>query len=140
MIGELVARLKQSRVMTSGFEFQLVHAALVVTFLLLGYQKWFAYEVVALQPFIEHGPLTSWLYSVFDPSAASRFVGAFEWLVCLLLIAGFWSSRALILGALGACAIFVATVTTIPFMPGGWNQAVGGFPAMSGGVLLLSAQ
>jgi hypothetical protein len=34
-----------------------------------------------------------------------------------------------ILGALGSSATFIATVTIIPFMPDGWDAAVGGFPA-----------
>ena len=50
---------------------------------------------------------------------------------------GFWDKRAGILGALGACASFIATVTIIPFMPDGWAASAGGFPAMAGNVPFL---
>ena len=34
-------------------------------------------------------------------------------------------------------ALFIATVTIIPFMPEGWDLAAGGFPAMIGNVPFL---
>jgi len=42
-----------------------------------------------------------------------------------------------ILGALGSCFSFVATVTIIPFMPDGWAASAGGFPAMTEKVAFL---
>jgi uncharacterized membrane protein YkgB len=49
------------------------------------------------------------------------------------LLAGFWDKR---LGILGSTGTFIATVTIIPFMPGGWDPAAG-FPAMTGNVPFL---
>ena len=60
-----------------------------------------------------------------------------EWITGALLLLGFWDRRAGILGALGATATFIGTVTIIPFMPDGWDQAAGGFPAMTGNVPFL---
>jgi uncharacterized membrane protein YkgB len=60
-----------------------------------------------------------------------------EWLFCLLLFLGFWNRKAGVLGALGSCATYAATITIIPFMPDGWDSAAGGFPAMSGNVPFL---
>ena len=40
------------------------------------------------------------------------------------------------LGALGCCFAMIGTVTIIPFMPDGWNDAAG-FPAMQGNVAFL---
>jgi uncharacterized membrane protein YkgB len=60
-----------------------------------------------------------------------------EWLFFLLLFCGFWNRPAGILGALGSCVTFVATVTIIPFMPDGWDEVAGGFPAMTGNVPFL---
>jgi uncharacterized membrane protein YkgB len=54
-----------------------------------------------------------------------------------LLFVGFWDKRLGILGALGACFSFIATVTIIPFMPDGWAASAGGFPAMAGNVPFL---
>ena len=42
-----------------------------------------------------------------------------------------------ILGALGACFSFIATLTIIPFMPDGWAPSAGGFPAMTEKVAFL---
>jgi uncharacterized membrane protein YkgB len=50
---------------------------------------------------------------------------------------GFWNKKLGILGDLGACFSFIATVTIIPFMPDGWAASAGGFPAMTGNVPFL---
>jgi uncharacterized membrane protein YkgB len=90
-----------------------------------------------LIPFISTGPLIFWLYPVFGIRVASRFLGASEWTIGTCLLLGFWDKRFGILGALGSMGTFVATVTIIPFMPDGWDQAAGGFPAMTGNVPFL---
>jgi uncharacterized membrane protein YkgB len=90
-----------------------------------------------LIPYISNGPLISWMYPVFGIRGASWFMGAMEWLFGLLLFFGFWNRPAGILGALGSCATFVATVKIIPFMPNGWDEVAGGFLAMTGNVLFL---
>ena len=50
---------------------------------------------------------------------------------------GFWNKKLGILGALGSCGTFVATVTIIPFIPDGWAASAGGFPAMTERVAFL---
>ncbi len=110
---------------------------MVIVFLLFGYQKWFEYEAQVLIPYISNGPLISWLYPVFGIRGGSWFLGVMEWIFCLLLFLGFWNRHAGILGALGSCGTFVATVTIIPFMPNGWDEVAGGFPAMTGNVPFL---
>jgi uncharacterized membrane protein YkgB len=42
-----------------------------------------------------------------------------------------------VLGALGSVATFIGTVTIIPFMPNGWAESAGGFPAMVGNIPFL---
>jgi uncharacterized membrane protein YkgB len=42
-----------------------------------------------------------------------------------------------ILGALGSCFSFLATITIIPFIPNGWAPSAGGFPAMTETVAFL---
>ena len=41
------------------------------------------------------------------------------------------------LGAILSVSTFITTVTIIPFMPDGWNESAGGFPAMQGNVAFL---
>jgi len=118
-------------------EYHLLRAAMVIIFFFFGYQKWFAYEVERLIPFISNGPLIFWLYPLLGMRGATLFLGVSEWTFGTLLFLGFWNKRLGILGALGSIATFVGTVTIIPFMPEGWDPAAGGFPAMTGNVPFL---
>src|SRR5262249_11200343 len=90
-----------------------------------------------LIPFISNGPLTWWMYPVFGLHGASYFLGVSEWLTAVLLIWGFWNTKAGILGAILSIGTFLTTVTIIPFMPDGWAASAGGFPAMTGNVPFL---
>ncbi|MGY3617720.1 YkgB family protein [Bradyrhizobium sp. USDA 10063] len=137
MINYLTAALSRSGLLKEDLDYHLIRASMVIVFLLFGYQKWFAYEARVLIPYISNGPLISWMYPVFGIRGASWFLGVSEWLICLLLFWGFWNKQAGVLGALGSCATFVATVTIIPFMPNGWDQVAGGFPAMTGNIPFL---
>jgi uncharacterized membrane protein YkgB len=118
-------------------DYHLLRASMVIIFFFFGYQKWFAYEVNRLIPFISNGPLIFWLYPALGMRGATLFLGISEWTFGTLLFIGFWNKRLGILGALGSTATFVGTVTIIPFMPGGWDAAAGGFPAMTGKVPFL---
>lgn len=137
MMNHLVQVLSKTGLLREDLDYHLIRTSMVIVFLLFGYQKWFGYEAQVLIPFISNGPLISWLYPVFGTSGASWFLGVMEWLFGLLLFWGFWNRKAGILGALGSCATYVATVTIIPFMPNGWDVVAGGFPAMTGNVPFL---
>ena len=118
-------------------DYHLMRAAMVLIFLLFGYQKWFEYEAQVLIPFISNGPLISWMYPAFGVRGASWFLGVSEWTFGALLFLGFWNKRLGILGAAGSCITFLSTVSIIPFMPDGWAPSAGGFPAMVGNVPFL---
>jgi uncharacterized membrane protein YkgB len=118
-------------------DYHLIRASMVIIFLFFGYQKWFEYEAQTLIPYISNGPLIFWMYPVFGIRGASWFLGVSEWLFGALLFLGFWNKKLGILGALGSCFSFIATVTIIPFMPDGWAASAGGFPAMTGNVPFL---
>jgi len=118
-------------------DYHFIRASMVIIFLFFGYQKWFAYEAQALIPYISHGPLLSWMYPVFGVRGATWFLGVAEWGFGALLCAGFWNKKCGILGALGSCVSFLATITIIPFIPHGWAPSAGGFPAMTETVAFL---
>lgn len=124
-------------ILKDDLDYHFIRASMVVIFLFFGYQKWFQYEAQALIPYISHGPLIFWMYPVFGVRGATWFLGVSEWLFGALLFAGFWNKKLGILGALGACASFIATTTIIPFMPDGWAASAGGFPAMTEKVAFL---
>src|ERR1700761_4273137 len=127
----LINALSKSGLLRKDLDCHLVRASMVIVFFFFGYQKWWDYEAQTLIPFISNGPLISWMYPVFGVRGASIFLGVAEWTICLLLVWGIWNRTAGVLGALGSCATFVATVTIIPFMPNGWDEVAGGFPAMT---------
>ena len=136
-ISALINLLIKLGILKKDLDYHVVRASMVILFLFFGYQKWFEYEAQELIPFISNGPLISWLYPVFGVRGASWVLGVAEWSFCALLFLGFWNKRLGILGALGGCVSFIATVTTIPFMPDGWAASAGGFPAMKGNVAFL---
>ena len=136
-LNPLVGAVRKSGLLAGDLDYHVVRASMVIMFFFFGYQKWWAYEVERLVPFISNGPLIWWLYPVFGHAGASYFLGASEWTFGTLLLAGFWDKRPGILGALGSTGTFIATVTIIPFMPEGWDVAAGGFPAMTGNVPFL---
>jgi uncharacterized membrane protein YkgB len=129
--------LNRSGLLKDDLDYHLVRASMVIIFLFFGYQKWFEYEAQILIPYISNGPLISWMYPVFGIRGASTFLGVAEWTFGALIFAGFWNRTAGILGALGSIATFIGTVTIIPFMPNGWAESAGGFPAMVGNVPFL---
>src|SRR5258706_4756091 len=133
----LLNAFAKSGLLREDLDYHLLRASMVIIFLFFGYQKWFEYEARVLIPFISNGPLISWMYPAFGIRGASWFLGVTEWSFCLLLFWGFWNRQAGILGALGSCATFLGTVTIIPFMPNGWDEVAGGFPAMTGNVPFL---
>jgi uncharacterized membrane protein YkgB len=136
-LDSVIEKLASWRLFKSDFDYHLVRASMVFIFLIFGYQKWFQYEADTLIPYISNGPLILWMYPVFGVRGASWFLGLSEWLFGALMFLGFWNKKLGILGDLGACFSFIATVTIIPFMPDGWAASAGGFPAMTGNVPFL---
>ena len=128
-MNSLINILTKLGLLKEDLDYHVVRASLVIIFVFFGYQKWFAYEAQVLIPYISNGPLIFWMYPVFGIRGASWFLGVAEWVFGALLFAGFWNKHLGILGALGSCFSFIATVTIIPFMPDGWAPSAGGFPA-----------
>jgi uncharacterized membrane protein YkgB len=125
----LIAKLSKLSIVRSDLDYHLMRVAMVIVFIVFGCQKWFDYEAHALVPFISHGPLIFWLYPLFGIRGAAFFLGSAEWVFGVLLFAGFWNKKLSILGSLGSCGTYVATVTIIPFFPEPWAAEAGGFPA-----------
>jgi uncharacterized membrane protein YkgB len=111
-------------------DYHLIRAAMVFTFYIFGYQKWFSFEAHQIAPFIGHSPLVFWLIPAFGIRGASFFLGATEWLFGTLIFLGFWRRRLGVVGALGSIVTFLGTATIIPLFPNAWAAEAGGFPAM----------
>ena len=137
LMNALIKALIKLGILKEDLDYHLIRAAMVIIFFFFGYQKWFAYEAQVLIPYISNGPLIFWMYPVFGIRGASWFLGVAEWSFGALLFLGFWDKRLGILGAAGSTVTFLMTVTIIPFMPNGWAESAGGFPAMIGNVPFL---
>src|SRR5882724_5850072 len=118
-MNSLIKILTNFGLLKDDLDYHLVRGSMVIIFLFFGYQKWFEYEAQTLIPYISNGPLIFWMYPVFGIRGATWFLGVSEWLFGALLFARFWNKKLGILGALGSCFSFIATVTIIPFMPDG---------------------
>src|SRR6266851_2682939 len=106
-MNSLVKILAKSGFLKGDLDYHLVRAAMVLIFLLFGYQKWFEYEAQGLIPFISNGPLTSWMYPVFGIRGASWFLGVSEWLIAALLFLGFWNKKVGIIASIGSITTFI---------------------------------
>jgi uncharacterized membrane protein YphA (DoxX/SURF4 family) len=87
-------------------DYHSIRAAVVFTFLIFGYQKWFSFEAHQITPFISHSPLVFWLIPAFGVRGASFFLGTTEWLFGALIFLGFWRPELGMLGALGSTVTF----------------------------------
>ena len=84
-----------------------------------------------LVPLISHSPVVFWLLPTFGVRGAGYFLGSSELTFGALILLGYWSPRLGILGALGSIVTFIGTTSILPFLPGAWAQAAGGFPIMT---------
>ncbi len=67
----IVRALIKFGILKNDLDYHLLRASMVIIFLFFGYQKWFEYEAQALLPYIGHGPLIFWTYSVFGVRGAT---------------------------------------------------------------------
>jgi uncharacterized membrane protein YkgB len=130
IVNSLILYLSKTPPFRGDLDYYLIRAAMVFTFFIFGYQKWFSFEASQIAPFISHSPLVFWLIPAFGVRGAAFFLGATEWLFGALIFLGFWSRRLGAVGALGSLVTFLGTVTIIPFFPNAWAAEAGGFPAM----------
>src|SRR5258708_26263750 len=123
-------------ILNDDLDYHFVRASMVIIYAFFGYQKWFNYEVQALIPYINYGPLIFWMcpvcqrqlnIPVFGIRGATWFLGVAEWTFALLLLLGFWNKQLGILGAIGSCFSFIATFTILPFFANGLEPSSSGF-------------
>ena len=96
----------------------------------IGAMKFTAYEAGAIEGLVASSPFTNWLYDVLSLQGVSNLIGTIEVATAILIVAGLWLRGAAVLGALGAIATFVVTLSFL-FTAPGWEASLGGFPALS---------
>lgn len=98
---------------------------LAVILLLIGLQKWTKAEAEAIQPWMAHSPLLSWLYHVTTVQGASIFVGVCELIIAALIAVRRWSPRLSAAGSAGAILTFVTTLSFLFTTPNQGPDAQG---------------
>ena len=126
----LIVDLSKRAPFRGDLDYRLIRGAMVFTFFIFGYQKWFSFEADQIAPFVSHSPLVFWLIPAFGVRGASFFLGTTEWSFGALIFLGFWYRRLGVVGALGSIVTFLGTVSIIPFFPNAWVAEAGGFPVM----------
>ena len=103
---------------------------LVMVFAWIGAMKFTAYEAGAIEGLIASSPLLSWIYLFLDQQAAANLIGVVEISAAALLAIRPWSA---VSGAIGAVFVALTTAVTLTFVLSvpGWEQSLGGFPALS---------
>lgn len=96
----------------------------------IGGMKFTAIEAAGIRPLLETSPFFSWLLDLFSEQGASNFIGVVEILTALLLTGWFYSRPVFQMGAFLCVVTFLGTLSFLITLPG-WDQMLGGFPALS---------
>jgi reactive chlorine resistance protein C len=136
---EMRETLRLSNAVQLAGEF-LLRYGLVLVLAWIGAMKFTAYEAKGIQGLVATSPLMSWMYGVLSLQGVSNLLGVVEISTALLIALRPLSTRLAIVGSCLAILTFLTTLTFLFSLPG-WEQSLGGFPALSGsgGFLLKDA-
>jgi len=109
----------------------LIRYGLVLILAWIGAMKFTAYEAEGIRPLVATSPLMSWMYKVLSLQATSNLIGVTEIVAATLIAIRPVSARLSAFGSILAVFTFLATLTFLFSLPG-WEQSLGGFPALSG--------
>lgn len=109
----------------------LIRYGLVLVLGWIGAMKFTAYEAEGIKTLVETSPLMSWMYKVFSLQAASNMIGVAELVAALLIAIRPLSAKLSAIGSVLAVFTFLTTLTFLFSLPG-WEDSLGGFPALSG--------
>lgn len=87
----------------------------IIVLLWIGLLKFTPSEAAAIKPYIENSFLMSWIYKVGTVQQVSNFVGAFEIITAILLIASFFNRQMGLIGGYLGLVIFLTTLRSSMF-------------------------
>lgn len=120
----------QKTVIEKSGEF-LIRYGLVIVLGWIGAMKFTAYEAAGIKALVQTSPLMSWMYNFLSLQATSNLIGVVEITAALLLTLRPWLPKVSAIGSVLAVFTFLTTLTFLFSLPG-WEQSLGGFPALSG--------
>jgi uncharacterized membrane protein YkgB len=109
---------------------QALRFSIVIVLGWIGAMKFTAYEAGAIQGLVASSPFTAWLYGVFDLQTTSNLIGSIEIATALALVLAPLHRNIAIIGTAAATVTFAVTLSFL-FTAPGWEQSLGGFPALS---------
>jgi uncharacterized membrane protein YkgB len=109
----------------------LIRYGLVLVLGWIGAMKFTAYEAEGIKTLVETSPLMSWMYKIFSLQATSNVIGVAELAAAVLIAIRPLSAKLSAVGSALAVFTFLTTLTFLFSLPG-WEQSLGGFPALSG--------
>jgi reactive chlorine resistance protein C len=98
--------------------FLITSIGMIVMLLWAGSYKMTAPGAEGIIPLVSNSPLISWHFKLFGPYIGSDLIGLTEIMAALLMIAGYLSPSAGIIGGLIASGMFFTTSTMIITTPG----------------------
>lgn len=96
-----------------------------VVLIWIGVLKFTPSEAAGIKPYAENSFLMSWMYKVGSVQQVSDFIGLFEIVTALLLIASFFNSKLGLIGGYLAGIIFLTTLSFLFTTPGIWKDMDG---------------
>ena len=138
MVREDAIRVQSNPIQKLGEFF--IRYGLVLVLGWIGAMKFTAYEAEGIKALVETSPLMSWMYKILSLQATSNVIGVAELCATLLIAIRPLAPRLSAVGSVIAVFTFLTTLTFLFSLPG-WEQSLGGFPALSGsgGFLLKDA-
>ena len=109
----------------------LIRYGLVLVLGWIGAMKFTAYEAEGIKTLVETSPLMSWMFKVLSLQATSNVIGVAELVAAVLIAIRPLSPKLSAIGSVLAVFTFLTTLTFLFSLPG-WEQSLGGFPALSG--------
>ena len=109
----------------------LIRYGLVIVLGWIGAMKFTTYEAQGIETLVKTSPLMSWMYKFLSLQATSNVIGVTEICAAILMAIRPLSPKLSAVGSILAVFTFLATLTFLFSLPG-WENSLGGFPALSG--------
>ena len=103
---------------TKNLPFIIISIGICLVLFWIGLKKFTPTEAEGISPFIVHSPFVSWTYFLFGKRGASAFIGAFEWLTAIGIIAGNFKAAVGMVASIVAMLIFLVTSSFFLSTPG----------------------
>jgi uncharacterized membrane protein YkgB len=102
-----------------GYTIGVASAALILIW--IGIFKFTPTEAAAIMPLVQHSFLMSWMYKISSTQGVSNFIGLFEIVTGVLLVASFWNRKLGLIGGYLTVIIFLTTLSFLLTTPGVWK-------------------